>query len=138
MSDFDERSEPGFAFEKALRKKLEATGLWRTFEWGKGLLPPECREGLNQCYDLFRRPTLIRWTPDILAIREPFAMLIDAKTGRKDTGNYAIEVEAVDVALIFTNELNAPTCFVFDDYTVVLPQDVKQWGRYMRAASNGG
>lgn len=72
--------------ETALR--LEQAG-WFPIPWGQGQLPEMARRMLG------RTLSPIRWTPDLLAIRDTTAVFIDAKAGRSDTANYAIEAQAL-------------------------------------------
>lgn len=62
---------------------------WFVTLWGQGQLPELARRMLG------RTLSPIRWTPDLLAIRGPLAVFIDAKTGRSDTANYDIEAQAL-------------------------------------------
>jgi hypothetical protein len=74
--------------ELAVIQKLE-DARFEVVRFGQGLLSPELRELLKQTR------SKIRWLPDILAVRLPLVLWVDAKTGRRDTPNYGIETEAL-------------------------------------------
>jgi hypothetical protein len=120
-------------FERQVVDRLNASG-WSAWQFGQAQLPDECRQRLRQFVDFARRPSLIRWMPDIIALRDlskgrSFVALIDAKTGDSDKPNYALELSAIETACIYTDQLYTPTFFVFADWLVLTPRDARQRGR---------
>jgi hypothetical protein len=136
---FPRRLEVAVAFEDEVVGRFNATG-WRAFHFGQSQLPDECRSLLVRYEDGSRRPCLIRWMPDVIAFatypKRTFVALIDAKVCG-DRPNYAVEMSAAETAEAFTDRLYTPTFFVFDDWRVMTPRDVRQRGRAGPNRSNG-
>jgi len=127
---FAARLGPSLEFEKQVIERLNNTG-WPAFPFGQGQLPLECRQRLARFEDSARRPSRIRWMPDIITFRDlansrSYVALIDAKAG--DGPRYAIEMSAVDAAEIYADRLYTPTFFVFKDWKVLTPLEVRQRG----------
>jgi hypothetical protein len=127
---FQQRLGAAASFELKVVDRLNGTG-WLAFRFGQAQLPEECRFLLSRCEDDARRPCLIRWMPDVIAFRghpgRISVALIDAKVcgaGQR----YAVEMAAVETAEKFADQLYTPTFFVFDDWTVLTPRDVRQRG----------
>lgn len=130
---FRQRMEPSAAFEAALMERLNIHG-WHAYPFGQGQLPDECRRRLMRFEDGSRRPSLIRWMPDIITFRDrtdgrSYVALIDAKVCG-DRPNYAVEMSAIETCEIYTDKLYTPTFFVFDDWRVLTPRDARQRGRH--------
>lgn len=127
---FHERLEPSSAFEDALIERLTASG-WLAFKFGQAQLPLEARKRLTKFEDGSRRPSLLRWMPDIITFRDfkgrSFVALIDAKVCG-DRPNYAMEMSAIETCEIYTDYLFTPTFFVFDDLRVITPREARQRG----------
>jgi hypothetical protein len=128
---FINRIGAALKFEDEVVERLNTTG-WRAFHFGQSQLPKECRDLLFRFEDSSRRPCLIRWMPDIITFRtysngRTHVALLDAKVCG-DRPNYAVEMSAVETAEAFTNVLFTPTFFVFDDWHVMTPRDVRQRG----------
>lgn len=127
---FARRLGPALEFEECVKKRLNESG-WPAFSFGQSQLSEECRQRLAKFEDLSKRPCRIRWMPDIITFRDlrngrSYVALIDAKTGNGQ--RYAIEMSAVDTANIYVDLLYTPTFFVFDDWRVLTPLDVRQRG----------
>jgi hypothetical protein len=78
--------------------------------------------------------------PDIITFRDllggrSFVALIDAKYGNGQ--RYAVEMSAVDTAEIYVNQLWTPTFFVFNDWKVLTPMEVRQRGVVGPRSANG-
>ena len=120
------------SFEDTLVHHLNTRDGWTAYKFGQGLLPEDCRDRLRRYEDGARRPSLIRWMPDILAIRDasntrPFVALIDAKLAGS-TPNHAVELSALETAEIYVDRFFTPTFFVFSDWSVLTPRDIRQRG----------
>jgi hypothetical protein len=127
---FAARLGPSIEFEERVKERLNSTG-WPAFSFGQAQLPVECRQRLARFEDLSRRPCRIRWMPDIITFRDlrngrSYVALIDAKASNGQ--RYAIEMSAVDTAEIYVDGLYTPTFFVFDDWNVLTPLEVRQRG----------
>lgn len=127
---FRERIGPAIEFEKLVVKRFNTIG-WNAHHFGQGQLPDDCHRMLALFEDGAHRPSLIRWMPDVLAFgvfrNRVKVVLVDAKVCVGP--NYAVEMSAVEVAMVFTDQLYTPTFFVFDDWKVLTPREVKQRGR---------
>jgi hypothetical protein len=129
---FDDRMRPALAFEQNVIARLNQTG-WCAYPFGQAQLPDECRRRLTRFEDGCRRPSLIRWMPDIITFRDmpngrSFVALIDAKGGGTGTLNFAIEMSAIETASIYADQLYTPTFFVFDNWTILTPREARQRG----------
>ena len=130
---FSDRMRPALAFEQGVIAKLNQTG-WNAYPFGQAQLPDDCRRRLTRFEDASRRPSLIRWMPDIITFRDvqpsgrSFVALIDAKCGGAQTSNFAIEMSAIETAEVYTDQLYTPTFFVFDNWTVLTPREARQRG----------
>lgn len=127
---FAERLNPSVQFERQVIAKLNASG-WHAFHFGQGQLPPECRDRLSRFEDMSGRPCRIRWMPDIITFRDlrggrSKVALIDAKVC--DGPRYAVETAAVDTTEVYVDGLFTPTFFVFDDWKVLTPLEVRHRG----------
>jgi hypothetical protein len=136
MNEYTDRLERGVQWEVALSHKLERWG-WAVAPFGVATLPGvvslgRVREGgpppgaLYQALLNYRdhkgQPSGLRWLPDMIAARGPMLCLIDAKSGRHDTGNYAIEYRALMVGRVLELEFRTPVFYVWDDGGVLTPQ----------------
>lgn len=135
MSTYAQRSGPAYHWEAQLVTMLQGVG-WLAAPFGQQQIPSEIREWLPRCKDDYGRPPLLRWTPDIIAVRPsnpPFACLIDAKTESKtnQTGpNYSVEINAVDAGLAIVRDWYVPLFYVWPDFGVMTPQIVlNRWSR---------
>lgn len=138
--NFVDRKVQADAFEHLLLERLNAIG-WPAFPFGQAQLSEECRARLKRFEDGSRRPSLIRWMPDIITFRDcsngrSFVALIDAKACG-DRPNYAIEMSAVETAEIYTDRFYTPTFFVFDDWKVLTPREARQRGTPGPESRNG-
>lgn len=138
---FTERMQPAAHFELEVIKRLQLDG-WQAFPFGQAQLTEECRRRLSRFEDGSRRPSLIRWMPDIITFRDlpsgrAMVALIDAKVCGSNTPNYSVEMSAVETSEIYTDKLYTPTFFVFDDWQVMTPREVRQRGRPGPTATKG-
>lgn len=127
---FAARLAPAIEFEQRVIDRLNKSG-WPAFPFGQAQLSLECRQRLARFEDFSRRPSRIRWMPDIITFRDlrngrSYVALIDAKAS--NGLRYAIETSAVDTAEIYVDGLYTPTFFVFDDWKVLTPLEVRQRG----------
>jgi len=130
---FQDRLWPSLAHEQCIIDRLNRIG-WRAFPFGQAQLPDECRDRLRRFEDASRRPSLIRWMPDIITFCDlspdrSFVALIDAKVSPPDMGNYAIERSAVEALELWADHFYTPTFFVFDDWQILTPREARQRGR---------
>ena len=136
---FAARLETAVEFEEQLKERLNSTG-WPAFSFGQAQLPAECRQRLVRFEDFSKRPCRIRWMPDIITFRDlrsgrSYVALIDAKASNGQ--RYAIETSALDTAEIYVDKLYTPTFFVFDDWKVLTPLEVRQRGFQGPCRGNG-
>ena len=128
---FSDRMASAKVFESDLIDRLNSMG-WRAWPFGQGLLPEECRNALKRFRDDQGNPSLIRWMPDILAVKTighgSSVALIDAKKSNADYSSYTIEIKAVETMEIYAKHLFTPTFFVFDDYRVLTPSNARALG----------
>jgi hypothetical protein len=137
---FSERMKNAEAFEMLVLERLKNTG-WQAFRFGQAQLPEECRHRLTRFEDGSRRPSLIRWMPDIITFRDfpngkSWVALIDAKHCG-DRPNLALEMSAIETAEIYTDQLFTPTFFVFNSWIVLTPREARQRGRVGPPPSDG-
>jgi hypothetical protein len=93
---FPQRLKPALAHEQNVLAWLKQRGI-KAFPFGQGLLAPECRDLLKR----FSSP--VRWMPDIVFfISQQCHGYVDAKTGRLDTFNHSIEINALQAAKLWT------------------------------------
>lgn len=127
---FQERIKTASEFEVELIEHLNSIG-WPAFPFGQAQLPEACRRRLSRFEDGSRRPSRIRWMPDIITYRDlvsgrSFVALIDAKESNPKYDNYSIEKSAMETCEIYADQLYTPTFFVFSDYRVLTPMEVRQ------------
>jgi hypothetical protein len=144
MSGFHERFGPAQQWETDLIQKLIDRG-WLAGPFGQAQIPEEMRPHLWRWLDDYGRTTLLRWTPDIIAVRptpKPFACLVDAKTEsdkNREGPNYSVEINAVDAGLAIVRDWHMPLFYVWPDGGVLTPHLVtNRWSRKMDGAGAGG
>lgn len=135
MNEHVDRLEDGVAWEIKLAQKLERWG-WATAPFGTATLPGvvslgRLREGgpppgtLYQALQSYRDPlgfpSGLRWMPDIIAGRGDRLCLIDAKTERRPSPNYAVEYMALQVGRTIVDYLKTPVFYVWEDGGVLAP-----------------
>lgn len=129
MTTYAERSAPAYQWEAELMARLTDRG-WIVAPFGQVQIPDVMRPHLARWLDDYGRQTLLRWTPDIIAVRpaaDPFVCLIDAKTElekNKASENYAVEVNAVDAGLAIVRDWYMPLFYVWQDGGVLTPHIV--------------
>lgn len=139
---FHERMAQAAEWEATLLAALNEQG-WPAFPFGQAQLPDECRARLSRFEDSSRRPSRIRWMPDIITYRDSklhkrsWVALIDAKKASPNSDNHAIEMSAMETCEIYADSLYTPTFFVFSDWTVLTPFEVRQRGTPGKHNGNG-
>lgn len=106
---------------------------WLAAEFGQAQIPAEMRRYLADWVDEYGRPTLLRWTPDIIATHPESGRvcLIDAKTDDSGTqsANYAIECHAVDAGIAIVQHLYTPVYYVWRTGTLTPEVVLNRWHR---------
>lgn len=125
MNDYRARFEAGSQWEKELPTKLAAWG-WSVTPFGQAQIPEAFRTVLRDYEDSYGRPSRIRWLPDHIAARPGQLCLIDAKTERSDTSNYAVELDAFEVGKLIVDHMFTPVYYVWRDGGVMTPRIVEQ------------
>jgi len=144
LSGFAERFQPARAWEVELIDRLRDRG-WLAAPFGQAQIPDEMRPYLWRWADDYGRSTLLRWTPDIIAVKptaNPFVCLVDAKTEsakNQASPNYAVEVNAVDAGLAIVRDWHMPLFYVWPDGGVLTPHLVaNRWHRKLDGDGAGG
>lgn len=144
MSTFADRMAPARAWELELIAKFQKFG-WLAAEFGQAQIPEEMRQHLRRWMDDYGRGTLLRWTPDIIAVRpvaDPFVCLVDAKTEsekNKNSDNYSVEINAVDAGLAIVRDWHMPLFYFWPDGGVLTPHIVgNRWNRKLDGNGAGG
>ncbi|MGE5828845.1 MAG: hypothetical protein ACM30G_10875 [Micromonosporaceae bacterium] len=143
-SGFRGRFDPAQKWETDLIDRLVGWG-WLAAPFGQAQVPQDMRPHLARWLDDYGHATLLRWTPDIIAVRpaaRPYVCLIDAKTENESNAaspNYSIEINAVDAGLTIVRDWHMPLYYVWEDGGVLTPQTVmNRWNRKMDGAGSGG
>jgi hypothetical protein len=144
MTGFHDRLGPAQKWELELIDRLHDRG-WLAAPFGQAQIPEIMRSHLWHFRDDYGHPTLLRWTPDIIAVRptpKPFVCLIDAKTEtekNRDSPNYAIEINAVDAGLVIVRDWHMPLFYVWPDGKFLTPHIVvNRWNRRLDGDGPGG
>lgn len=144
MTGFARRFGPAQAWESQLLDHLRNRG-WLAEPFGQAQIPEPMRPHLHRWADEYGRPTLLRWTPDIIAVRptaRPFVCLIDAKTEtekHKNGDNFSVEINAVEAGLAIVRDWSTPLFYVWPDGRYLTPQTVlNRWNRKLDGADAGG
>lgn len=144
MSGFSDRMEPAAQWESKLIDILRQRG-WLAAPFGQAQIPAEFRPHLARWLDDYGHSTLLRWTPDIIAVRpaeKPFVCLIDAKTENernRDSANYAVEINAVDAGLAIVRSWHMPLFYAWPDGGVLTPEVVlNRWNRKLDGTGTSG
>lgn len=135
---------PARTWELELIERLQKRG-WLAAEFGQAQIPEEMRPHLWRWMDDYGRSTLLRWTPDVIAVRPtatPFVCLVDAKTEsekNRDSKNYSVEINAVDAGLAIVSDWHMPLFYVWEDGGILTPHIVaNRWGRKLDGDGAGG
>lgn len=145
MSGFAQRMGPALEWEQGLIERLRKRG-WLAGPFGQAQIPDEMRPHLWRWLDDYGRSTLLRWTPDIIAVKpssaDPFVCLIDAKTESEKnqrSENYSVEINAVDAGLAIVRDWHMPLFYMWPDLGVLTPHIVaNRWNRKMDGNGAGG
>jgi hypothetical protein len=134
--EFDERHAYGREFEWNLLRDLNGTG-WTTDRFN--LCPEHCRRELKRS-DYAGLPSRFRWVPDLITYHrfpdgENIVRLIDAK--RPWGANYAVEIACVETAELIIQHFHTPVFYVFNDGTVMTPEEVREFGVEGPLGNNG-
>lgn len=121
---FAERKAIGDQLETRIADELIVRG-WHVNEWGQGVLDEATRAALR------RSDTPFRYTPDMVATRGEQVVLIDckARATSHQTGRHAIEKKSVSAHRVMHSWFDLPVYYVFEDHTVLTPEQVIQLGR---------
>ena len=125
---FGARIATAHALEQRVIDGLQSRG-WMAYEFGQAQIPNAGRDILKAYSDNALRPALLRWMPDIIALRcegKPEVALVDAKGG--DGQRYAIETRSIEAAEAFVERLHVPVFFVCADGGVLTPRDIRERG----------
>jgi len=111
---YEKRMAAGKRHERRVAKSLCIRG-WHVDFVGQSQLSDEAHTALES----LRPKREVRWWPDLLAVKRRgeswLCLLVDAKTGRSDTPNYAIEDDAIRAHRIFADDFGLPVFYVFGD-----------------------
>ena len=128
------RLDFGAAYESVVERRLVESG-WCVQKFGTSLLGDAIKAALVRFEDIARRPSLLRWLPDLIVAREigsrTIVMLVDAKTGNPTYDNFSFERASVDVAELCVERFYTPTFFVCcngDGHKVLTPREVRDRG----------
>lgn len=125
MPGFDRRFGAGEQWEVELASMLADRG-WTVAKFGQAQIPDQMRKDLRDYRDSYGRPSLVRWLPDILAVRSGRIRLIDAKSEQSKTDNYAVEWSALQAGQLLEQQFHTPVFYVWPDYGVMTPEIVDQ------------
>lgn len=150
MNEYTARLEDGIAWEIKLSQQLGHLG-WATAPFGTATLPGvvslgRLRDGgpppgaLYKALMTYRgadgEPSGLRWLPDIIAGRDDQLCLIDAKTERRQTGNYAIEYQALRIGQLIEQFFNTPVYYVWPDGGVIAPSHMRDVDVYVKRSDD--
>jgi hypothetical protein len=141
---FRSRFDPAQKWENRLLEILRERG-WLAAPFGQAQVPTEMRPHLVRWLDDYGNTTLLRWTPDIIAVKptaKPFVCLIDAKTeseSNRDSPNYSIEINAVEAGLTIARDWHMPLFYFWPDGGVLTPQTVvNRWSKKLDGTGSNG
>lgn len=109
------RMHTGGAHELEVGQRIQQAG-YVINQFGQGLFKDELR-AILQSYD---PPLLVRWLPDFIAAhptKRQRIFLVDAKSGRLDTGRHAIEINALIAHHALYAALRVRVVYVWADFT---------------------
>lgn len=136
---FADRLAQAVAHEAAVMKRIRAHG-WTCDEFGQALFSPAVRAAMK------RWPTLVRWSPDLIAVRPPrvgsgtgdSVRLIDAKfSTRCDTPNYDVELASLLAHQRWITAFDLGVWLVFHDFKACRVDDVLDSDRTRRGRTTG-
>lgn len=133
MSGFHDRKASADEFERLVIERLILNG-WHSEPFGQAMLSEQSRTLLK------RSKTLLRWMPDIITAKafkngKVTVALIDAKICGNDQPNHSVEIAALEAAEFFLKII--PVYFVFSNWKVLTPDDVKNYGWEGRFKGSG-
>jgi hypothetical protein len=139
MSGFAMRMSIAKPHEEAVITRLRENG-WTAFAFGQGLVPEECRSVLRDWRNQSGLPCYARWFPDIITTESSSTSLafVDAKAGGEKYPNYSVEADAVAADEAMIDYLHFPIFYVFHDFRVMTPPDVRRLGRWKPGANTLG
>lgn len=135
MNEHIARLEDGIAWEIELARHLGEWG-WAVAPFGTATLPGvvslgRLRDGGPPPGELYKalmsyrradgKPSGLRWLPDIIAGRGDQLCLIDAKSERRPSMNYAVELRALAVGSVIEQQLFTPVYYIWPDAGVLTP-----------------
>jgi hypothetical protein len=106
---------------------------WSIDNYGQGTMKHEIREALHST------TSGLRWNPDLIAVRGREVRFVDCKASLQPypTGRHAIEQAAVRAHNQFIAFYDVPVFYVFEDGTVLTPQDALSFGKPGKPSANG-
>lgn len=116
--------------EEAVADRFTSIG-WQVIPFGQAQLTTDCRNALRRWRGTDGKPSLVRWLPDLLAYTTeatPSVALVDAKGSISRTANHSVEIASIKCDLVISQRLNTPTYYVFEDFGVLTPDEVVQYG----------
>lgn len=138
---FQRRFTSAQKFETELIDRFMSIG-WLAAPFGQAQIPEEMRRHLARYVDHTGSPALVRWMPDIIAVRpaqRPAVCLVDAKSEQSDTPNYAVEINAVDAGITIARDWHMPLYYVWPDGGVLTPHLVlNRHNRRMDGSGSAG
>lgn len=118
---FAERKAIGDAHELRVRGELERCG-WAVAAWGQGILTESVTAALR------RTDSDLRWTPDLIAVRDGIVCLIDAKARMSThTRRHSVSRRCLEAHLRLMALVDLPIYYVFDTLGVLTPYDIKRF-----------
>jgi hypothetical protein len=132
MSSFGGRLSIGTAHERRVATELRARG-WAVDIWGQGALSAEVRDAIQ------RGESRLRFLLDLIAARKGELVTVDCKDQLRSTnsGRYAIARQCVNFGLQMA-ALDVPLYYVFGNLGVLLPTEVKAYGRIGSRGTGSG
>lgn len=133
MTTWDERKAVGDQHEVRTAEELAIRG-WAVDFWGQGALTERVSATLR------RTDSALRWAPDLIAALGSTLVLIDCKSRMAPSGRHAVSRASLKAHRGFASLFDLPLCYVFEDLTVLTPDEVVMLGQpgpHSRLGSGG-
>lgn len=117
----------GITHETEVGERIEQAG-YIVNQFGQGLFKDELRAILQT----HQPPLLVRWIPDYIVAhpaKRQRIYLVDAKSGRIDTGRHAIEINALIAHYALMAALRVRVVYVWADFTCGFAHMLKPVGQ---------
>lgn len=129
---FQERLSQAVEWERRVRIMVGEFDGWMCEPFGQVNLTEKARSRLRL------NSTPLRWMPDLLALHESgAAAILDAKTCRRDTPNWDVEINSIYSLSGHAALYEIPAFFVFQDWTVLNPTLARIIARNGITSDNG-